>query len=207
MTNAHERLRAKRAELLKQVEEIDAVLRRYAEIEEAAQRLISSGTVREPVASAKQHDHKPIDDQRPTPMPEFEKQLRAFLEEIAQPISRQALLNALKERGVVIGGANELNTLGTRLHRTPWVVNLKGHGYWLKARDYPQANHFNPAGANRELAEGGGFLAPQDGGSTAAQGEGATRRADLSALLAGAAGPILFLVPLTVYILERWRLN
>ena len=42
---------------------------------------------------------------------------------------------------MVVGGTNELNTLGTRLYRTDWVVNLKGHGYWLRDRDYKPAGH------------------------------------------------------------------
>lgn len=141
MANAYERLKKRRADLMKQVGEIDAVLNRYADVDRDAQRLISDGTVAEPVTVPEERASETLEVQKATPIPEYESQLRSLLEGLQEPLSRKELLNALTDRGVVVGGANELNTLGTRLHRAEWVANLKGHGYWLRDRDYEPADH------------------------------------------------------------------
>ena len=138
MQTANDILKDKRAALLKQVDEIDAVLGQYAEIDRAAQRLISGDTIAPPVMAGA------TVSQRATPIPEFEKHVRAVLEQAERPMSRGSLLKLLGDRGVIVGGENEPNTLGTRLYRIAWVANLKGHGYWHALRDYA------PAGYNAE---------------------------------------------------------
>lgn len=148
MPTAYDILKDKRAALLKQVGEIDAVLGQYAEIDRAAQRLISGDTIAPPVVAGDarvSEKHVPATPvSRATPIPEFEKHVRAVLEQAEQPMSRGSLLNVLGDRGVIVGGENEPNTLGTRLYRIAWVANLKGHGYWHALRDYA------PAGYNAE---------------------------------------------------------
>lgn len=53
------------------------------------------------------------------------------------PMTRGALLTALKDRGLEITGTNPANTLGTTLSRSDDVSNVKGFGYWLRIRELP----------------------------------------------------------------------
>ncbi len=58
------------------------------------------------------------------------------------PMTRGQLLRALYKRDVIVAGTNPANTLGTTLSRnTNTIANLKGHGYWLRRRSFPAANH------------------------------------------------------------------
>jgi len=61
------------------------------------------------------------------------------------PMPRSKILEALKERGIIIGGTNPANTLGTNLGRNKDIfVNIESYGYWLTKRDCSHAKYFAP---------------------------------------------------------------
>lgn len=76
-----------------------------------------------------------------SPIDEFEAAVRAILGSADNPLQRGPLLEALTEHNIVVVGQVPANTMGTRLSRMKDVVNLKGHGYWLRERDFPRAGH------------------------------------------------------------------
>ena len=74
-----------------------------------------------------------------------------------QPIQRPVLLNLLRERGLVIEGAEPETVLSTMLWRmgkegAP-ILHLKGIGYWDAEKDWPDARHF-PSVRKKLDAEG-----------------------------------------------------
>lgn len=129
-------LRARRAELLAQLERLDAAIGKYEEWE----REVSNMLTDEDVPTHTRHED-PQMDKSPTPMAEFEDAAMSVLNNINRPLMRMPFLEALKQYGVVIGGSDERNTLSARLSRMDGIVNLKGHGYWLADRDYPPAQY------------------------------------------------------------------
>lgn len=67
---------------------------------------------------------------------------RQVIREAGHPMIRPDLMRALRERGVVIEGANPDVVLSTMLYRTTGLVtNLKGFGYWLHDEPYPPAGY------------------------------------------------------------------
>ena len=138
MHNAIQKLIEERDLLHTRLQEISVLINEFEELAsyEAPPKLDAS-------SSEIQQNESSLTASGPEPsgFAEYEAALRDILMEASRPLQRKEVLNALTARGIVVGGTKELNTLGTRLHRTDWVVNLKGFGYWLKARDFPEANH------------------------------------------------------------------
>ncbi|WP_449257185.1 hypothetical protein [Bosea sp. (in: a-proteobacteria)] len=60
------------------------------------------------------------------------------------PIQRPVLLNLLRERGLVIEGAEPETVLSTmlwRMSKGAQIVHLKGVGYWMSEKDWPSAGY------------------------------------------------------------------
>lgn len=150
MPSVYDRLTGERQKLQERIEKIEGMLQKYRDLESEAAKIFLTDTA-VPVFTGATHVYNNATPSAsgeastsmvtPTPIPEYEQHLREILTATERPIQRSNLLKMLNERGVVVGGAKELNTLGTRLHRTDWVVNLKGHGYWLRDRGYGPAGH------------------------------------------------------------------
>jgi hypothetical protein len=149
MHNAIQKLIEERDLLHTRLQEISVLINEFEELESRASKLLSPTASYEAPpkldasSSEIQQNESSLTASGPEPsgFAEYEAALRDILMEASRPLQRKEVLNALTARGIVVGGTKELNTLGTRLHRTDWVVNLKGFGYWLKARDFPEANH------------------------------------------------------------------
>lgn len=67
----------------------------------------------------------------------------AVLRERGHPMSRRTLHEALKDRDMEVRGADPVKTLGTMLWRSGQdaLVQLEGHGYWIKSEPYPPARY------------------------------------------------------------------
>ncbi|KWV43855.1 hypothetical protein AS026_19490 [Rhizobium altiplani] len=75
---------------------------------------------------------------------EIAKISREIIEASDAPVSRAALFEALADRSIIISGKNPHMVLSTMLWRAgaeEGIINLKGYGYWLKDRDYPEGNY------------------------------------------------------------------
>jgi hypothetical protein len=63
--------------------------------------------------------------------PEFERISRELLLARGRPAQRQAFLDLFRERNIVVGGADELKNLGTKIWNARSVLtNIRGEGYW-----------------------------------------------------------------------------
>lgn len=149
MTDTIAALRAERESLLSRVRMIDAALEKYdaweREVKELLPRetavMVARASGHASVAGPDAPEGPPAPSDGTTPMAEFEEAIRRVLETADRPLMRGPMLNELHHRGVIVGGADERNTLSARLSRLDWVVNLRGHGYWLRGRDYAPADY------------------------------------------------------------------
>ena len=135
-------LQDERRALQQRFAEIDTILSEYEKLEARASAVMHGPSVTV-VGENRAHSDptarppKVVESNNQlTPPKEFGRHLRAILNDLTKPIKRKDLLLALRRRGVIVGGKNELNTLGTRLFRLPWVRNISGQGYWLKQLRY-----------------------------------------------------------------------
>ncbi len=139
------KLKREREALMERLAKIERALDEYTEWEKRVAGLVAAVNLPEQQRSTldptEYDDDALTPSEQSTPSHVFEERLREILESLEEPITRKALLLELRARNVVVGGKNELNTLGTRLYRTPWVENIKGHGYWLSERDYAAAEY------------------------------------------------------------------
>lgn len=68
---------------------------------------------------------------------------RDILVQLAQPLTRRQLVDALRERGLVIKAKKPVNWLGTILWRAKDAfIQLEGRGYWPKDIAYPPADYY-----------------------------------------------------------------
>ena len=118
-------LKAERARLMARVAKIDAALSAHAKFLAA---MGSLGPAKEKDVSA-----GPI-----AAMSAFDAALRKVLSEAPRPLRRREIFQNLLEEGIVVGGADPLNTLSARLSRAPEVLNIDGKGYWLESRGLPE---------------------------------------------------------------------
>lgn len=65
---------------------------------------------------------------------EFEAVVRQILSEANAPMDRTEVLQAVRARGVTVGGAEPANTVSARLSRMEDVRSQRGVGYWLVSR-------------------------------------------------------------------------
>jgi hypothetical protein len=65
----------------------------------------------------------------------------SILDEHKCPMSRRQLHSALCERGLVVKGADPIKALGTMLWRSDALIQIGGHGYWIKSRPYEPGNY------------------------------------------------------------------
>lgn len=153
MENPIEALRAEREQLCARIAEIDEALSSYEAWEKKVTALLGHlPYVKAPVAYAggmpvvTEDKAEPVKDKVvQTPIAEFQDMARKVLAEIDRPLQRAELWDLLRNRGLVIDSSDPPNAIGTRLSRMPDVVNLKGFGFWLDARPYPEANHLPKA--------------------------------------------------------------
>lgn len=131
--------------------EIEQLLEEYRKWEERAASLVGPSVI----PRAEEHhegNQEPDTASRPvTSMQDFEKAVIVALSNAEKPKNRTDLLADLDAMDIVIGGKEPRNTLSARLTRmSETVVNITGHGYWLKDRPYDPAGYF---GADDLLTE------------------------------------------------------
>jgi hypothetical protein len=65
-----------------------------------------------------------------------------ILAERGAPMTRRELHEALAQRGFEVRGADPIKALGTMLWRAKdQIVQLEGHGYWIKAEPLPDVDY------------------------------------------------------------------
>lgn len=169
--NAIEKLQSERQRLVARLTEIDKILGQYDELQRIAESYLATGAPHmpitdsavDPVVRSEGGEQKPnipestssVERKSKTPMADFERIVCDVLTAAEKPLGRSALYEALQERGVVIGSPDQsadMNTLSARMSRmSEKVMNVKGYGYWLKGRAFPEGG-YNPGGV--EEAQG-----------------------------------------------------
>ena len=83
---------------------------------------------------------------------EFEAVVRQILSEANAPMDRTEVLQAVRARGVTVGGAEPANTVSARLSRMDDVRSQRGVGYWLaiRADEFAKAKVSTPSGPDEE---------------------------------------------------------
>lgn len=113
--------RAKRAELLEQLQRIDTFL-------EVAETLAADPDV-------ESHEEVKLTPETVGPLVQQTRNLVAsILRETGRPMGREELLGALRQHGHVIDGKDPGGVLYTRLYRAPELILLRGMGWELKER-------------------------------------------------------------------------
>jgi hypothetical protein len=155
MSTPRDALHRERDALKARIAEIDDILEAYADLDRRTEAMIRAMAA-EPAAQRTVTEQIQADVEAmttansPTAAPVFERALRDLLSAAAAPVRRKTLLEGLRRSGVVVGGKDELSTLGTRLYRLSWVVNIPSRGYWLADRDFPLAGYSAPKGDDDE---------------------------------------------------------
>ncbi|VDS10071.1 hypothetical protein PARHAE_03282 [Paracoccus haematequi] len=144
-------LRAEQSALRARLQEIDQLLEEYAKWEARVASVFGPhGAPNQVSPEATQVPQEATTERPITPIAEFEKAVLEVLGTAESPRNRTDLLSDLEAAGIVVGGSDPRNTLSARLTRMPQIINLKGHGYWLKDRPYEPAMYF---GADDLLTE------------------------------------------------------
>lgn len=145
MEDAISALRAERAILRARLAKIEAAISEYERWAESVSELIpGSQRLRphsQPEHESPAHATDAADEPTASSIREFEEAARAVLRDADRPQQRGEMLAALDRGGIVVGGKDPANTLASRLTRMHDIVNLRGYGYWLKDRPYPQAGY------------------------------------------------------------------
>lgn len=133
-----ETLRAEQSDLQARLSQVEKLIQEYLEWEARVNAVVSSHEVSHDAPQHLDNSPKPsADDQPITPISDFEDAVREALSEASDPRNRTDLLSDLVAKGIIVGGTDPRNTLSARLSRmSSDVVNVKGKGYWLKARAY-----------------------------------------------------------------------
>ena len=135
MADAYQNALARKQALLQELHKVEQFLALYAEFSGSA-TTPDTGTAHTPEtrrASSKTASATIVD-----------ASVEA-IEAAGRPLSRQTLLEMLHGRGIQIGGKDPGATLGSALWRAKdTVVSLKGFGYWLRQRSFPEAG-YDPA--------------------------------------------------------------
>lgn len=77
--------------------------------------------------------------------PMFEKIVRELLLARGRPAQRRALLDLFRESGNIIGGADEMRNLGTKLwYARAALTNIRGEGYWPTDVPCPDVGYIPP---------------------------------------------------------------
>jgi len=147
------RLALRRAELQREIDDIDHILTQHAQLRESARRLLSGS----PTTSGERQQVDPqIQNNSLTQVrkrtrsgtaltnggrrfvrqgvADFERLVTSILEVAHEPMDRSALLDSVTSQGLDVGGKDQKNTLGARMSRMSSVTNVGGRGYWLKSR-------------------------------------------------------------------------
>lgn len=171
--NAIDKLQAERQRLVGRLAEIDKILGQYEELQRVAESYFTTNASHTPPSDSgadpvAMRESKELETnlsmsampgvRRPkTPMVDFERAVIEVLSEAEEPLDRSVLYKALLDRDVVIGSPDEssdLNTLSARMSRMKEkVVNVRGHGYWLKDRAFPDGG-YEPQGGDDTLSPG-----------------------------------------------------
>lgn len=126
-----------RAQLLRGIEAVDALAK-----------------IGPPVRSAS--DRKNERAARPSlAMQPTRNAVQAILEEAGRPIETRALVPLVKQRGIEIGGKDEIATLSARLSSSPMFTVRRGIGWWFEGRPIPGDRQNT---SSSEEAEGGTLL-------------------------------------------------
>ncbi len=139
--NAIEQLQRERENLQSRIGEIDVLVSEYQKWEDRVAAVVgrkASDILTDNVnqTNAKENAVSDVDGgPKPSPKEDFEAAVQLILGTSQTPLDRTVLLNELRENGIRVGGADERNTLSARLSRLPYVVNVRGKGYTLKARE------------------------------------------------------------------------
>lgn len=135
MTDVIARLKAERDSLRDRLGKVEAAIEQYERWAMSVAELVGGSMA----TTAIQMPGDP--GALPTPMAEFEKEVRALLDRVAAPLTRGDVHDALVKAGVIVGGKEPLNTVASRLSRMAGITNLRGHGYWPEHRPYGPAGY------------------------------------------------------------------
>lgn len=143
MTETISSLRDERARLQARIKQLDELLERYDAWErEASSILLGTEPTRAPVQEPTVSEAEPATETHEgTPLPEFVAAAERMFREAERPLPRSEAFDRLKEMGVIVVGKDPHNTMTTRIHRMGNIINIKGHGYWLKDRPYQQGGY------------------------------------------------------------------
>jgi hypothetical protein len=132
---AYQNALARRAALTREIERVDAFLGMYREF---------SAIVSDKAAISEA-------DERVAPEERAARGTGAKMLDLAEdaitaqsrPLTRVELLKAIEDRGLKVGGKDPGATLASALWRDKdRFVNIKTHGYWLKAKPYEAASYY-----------------------------------------------------------------
>ena len=178
MDKAVENALARRAQLRRELEEIEGFLALYDRFKslgsaQATLGIIAPATVA-PVAGPapsfasidlENEDSGGAKEEQSSPSPpqvagkglsreELRPHIEAIIREAGRPLTRGNLLRKLDQRGTPVGGqADRAKNMGTIMWRLKeHFVNLPGYGYWLKDVPYP-ALQYNPESPDADYRE------------------------------------------------------
>lgn len=178
MDKAVENALARRAELRRELEEIEGFLALYDRFKslgsaQATLEIIGPATATPVTGSArslasserKNGDFEGANEEQslpPTPQvsgkglsrEELRPHIEAIIREAGRPLTRGNLLRKLDQRGTPVGGqADRAKNMGTIMWRLKeHFVNLPGYGYWLKDVPYP-ALQYDPESPESDYRE------------------------------------------------------
>jgi hypothetical protein len=122
-----------------------SLYRRFAD-DNAPNRMEVSGTPGQDAADKE----SVVGDLRPAKrtglaQPDFERIGRELLLARGRPAQRSTFLDLFRERNIVIGGADELKNLGTKIWNARAVLtNIRGEGYWPTDVPCPAVGYIPP---------------------------------------------------------------
>jgi hypothetical protein len=131
-----ETLRHEIEERQEEVREIDTFISLYRRFADDSPPNRAQASEPAPEAAVDEDQSVDNDTQRSTKRSgltqrEFERISRELLLARGRPAQRRALLALFRERDIVVGGADELKNIGTKIWMARAVLtNIRGEGYW-----------------------------------------------------------------------------
>ena len=158
--DAIEKLRNERRNLAARLADIDNILIKYDDLQRLAENFFSVSIAPTAATDSGNSSETPPREltggirlrrrsnlptgQTKTPMEVFELVTREILAAADKPLDRAALYGELRKRDIVIGSPDDnadLNTLSARMSRMTATINVRGYGYWLKDRSFPEGGY------------------------------------------------------------------
>ena len=123
----------RRDELREELGAIDAFLARYSAIQERGTRSAKRSDTQMQLFEAGESRAK-----RAAAVSNMMDAVEEMVLAARRPLTRSALLQGLKERGIPVEGADKSKVLGTNIWRSKRFHNIKGIGYWPVSHPIPE---------------------------------------------------------------------